>query len=84
MRPREIQLRIEEIVLEGLDPGDRNVFSDAVVAEVERGLMDDNVLGNLSQSGGAQARDAVNLPADHDATWLGSLVGRSALRMPRR
>jgi hypothetical protein len=51
MKPKNIELNIEELVLHGFSPGDRHHIGEAVEQELTRLLADQGVPQSLERSG---------------------------------
>jgi hypothetical protein len=78
MKPRHIEIHVEEMVLHGVDPSDRHAVGDAVVAELTR-LIAEGGLPDTMQVDAAGLRGAVEgSPASGAA--LGVAVARATYR----
>ena len=58
MKPKNINLHIEELVLHGFAPGDRHRIGDAVEQELRRLLIEQGVPASLARQGIADRIDA--------------------------
>jgi hypothetical protein len=58
MRPKNINLHIEELVLHGFAPGDRHRIGDAVERELRRLLIEQGVPASLTREGSSDRIDA--------------------------
>lgn len=78
MRPRHVEIHVEEMVLHGVDPSDRHAVGDAVVAELTR-LIAEGGLPDTMQVDAAGLRGAMDGPPASGAAF-GVAVARAAYR----
>lgn len=82
VRPRGIDLHIEELVLEGFPAGDRVRIGEAVGAELARLLSAPDATGVLTAlDGGARlSGGSFEVVPGAGPEWIGAQVARSAYR----
>ncbi|HSL71948.1 MAG TPA: hypothetical protein VK864_16990 [Longimicrobiales bacterium] len=76
MRPPHLQLHIQELVLEGIDPADRAGLVSAFEHELHQLLASTNVLEHIVQAGNRN-RISGDLPAANDAAGQGRAAARA-------
>lgn len=79
MRRANVELRIEELVLLGFDPGDGQLIGGAVERELARLLTEGGVPPSLVKNGGVSHVDGggFELARDSDAQIIGARVART-------
>jgi hypothetical protein len=86
MKPKNIELNIEELVLHGFSPGDRYRISEAVEQELTRLLADRGVPQLLERGGAVAGIDggAINVTTGTTAKGVGAQVARAVYGGLRR
>ncbi|MDT5122146.1 MAG: hypothetical protein QOC96_1628 [Acidobacteriota bacterium] len=79
MRNRRIEIAIEELVLHGLDPSDRDGIREVIEREMERLFAERGVPPQLSRGGKIAHLDnaGIEVQAGSRAVEIGSQVARS-------
>jgi len=79
MRSRKIEIAIEELVLHGLDPSDRDGIREVIERELQRLFAERGVPPHLARSGKIPRLEnaAVEVQAGSRADAIGSQVARS-------
>ena len=79
MKPKNIELNIEELVLHGFSPGDRHRIGEAVEQELTRLLADRGVPQSLAQGGEVASVDggAIEVASGARAQVVGAQVARA-------
>jgi hypothetical protein len=79
MKPKNIELNIEELVLHGLSPGDRHRIGEAVEQELTRLLADRGVPQSLERGGEIASVDggAIEVATGSRAEAIGAQVARA-------
>lgn len=79
MRPTNVELHIEELVLHGFAPADRHRVGEAVERELARLLAEEGVPAALAKGFDAQHLDAgsFHVAADSRAEAVGAQVARA-------
>ena len=79
MKPGNVELRIEELVLHGFEPADHHRIGEAVESELARLFVEEGVPTSLAREGGTDRVDGGTIEAQpgSGAEAIGALVARA-------